>query len=50
VGEGDLLMADVTDREELVDSELFDRIDHPRGISCSAGHADALQSSPRLAS
>jgi hypothetical protein len=32
----------VADREELVDIELFDRIDHPRGISCSAGHADAL--------
>jgi hypothetical protein len=41
-------MADVADREELVDIELFDRIDHPRGISCSAGHADALQPFFRL--
>ena len=41
-------MADVANREELVDIELFDRIDHPRGISCSAGHADALQQFFRL--
>jgi hypothetical protein len=26
-------MADMADREELFDIELFDRIDHPRGIS-----------------
>jgi hypothetical protein len=40
IGEGDLLIADVADREDLVDIELMDRIDfHPRGISWSAGHA-----------
>jgi hypothetical protein len=38
VGEGDLLMADVADREDLVDIELMDRIDHPRG-SWSTGLA-----------
>jgi hypothetical protein len=35
----------VADREDLVDVELVDRIDHPRGISKgTAGHAGALQS------
>ena len=43
IGEGDLLIADMANREELADVELFDRIDHPR-ISWSAGHAGALQS------
>jgi hypothetical protein len=27
------LIADMANREELLDVELFDRIDHPRGIS-----------------
>ena len=38
----------MADREDLVDIKLFDRIDHPRSISCSAGHADALQQWFRL--
>src|SRR6185437_5403485 len=40
---GDLLIADMADREDLVDAELFDRIDHPRGVSCFAGTAGALK-------
>src|ERR1700738_1483566 len=44
IGEGDLLIADVADREDLFDIELVDRINHPRGISWSAGDAGALKS------
>jgi len=33
----------MADREDLVQVELFDRIDHPRGVSLFAGHAGALQ-------
>src|SRR6202012_5273151 len=44
IGEGDLLIADMANREDLVDLELLDRIDHPRRISRCSGHAGALQS------
>src|ERR1700733_13696328 len=37
-------MADMADREELFDIELFDRIDHPRRIFRPTGHAGALPS------
>src|SRR6266699_1927090 len=35
----------MANREDFLDVKLFDRIDHPRGISWSAGHAGGLRSS-----